>query len=80
MKDLRCIVTGGNAGIGLATARGLARLGARVGIVCRNAGRAERTAASLRDETGAPIDIFVGDLSLVRDNRRVGEDILRSLG
>lgn len=80
MKDLRCIVTGGNAGIGLATARGLARLGARVGIVCRNAGRAERTAASLRDETGAPIDIFVGDLSLVRDNRRVGEDILRSFG
>ena len=36
------LVTGGTGGIGLATAAGLAGLGARVGIVGRDEGRAAR--------------------------------------
>jgi len=35
------IVTGGNAGIGYETAKGLARLGAHTFIACRNEERAE---------------------------------------
>jgi WW domain-containing oxidoreductase len=35
------LVTGGNTGIGYETAKGLARLGARVFIACRSKERAE---------------------------------------
>jgi len=41
------LVTGGSRGIGLASARGMARLGATVVLVGREAGRAETAAAKL---------------------------------
>jgi 3-oxoacyl-[acyl-carrier protein] reductase len=42
-----CLVTGGTAGIGLATAQELARAGARVAVVGRDADRAAAVAAEL---------------------------------
>jgi NAD(P)-dependent dehydrogenase (short-subunit alcohol dehydrogenase family) len=42
-----CLVTGGTAGIGLATAQALARAGARVAVVGRDAERAAAVAAEL---------------------------------
>ena len=42
------LVTGGTGGIGLATAAGLAGLGARVGIVGRDEGRARAAAERIR--------------------------------
>jgi dehydrogenase/reductase SDR family protein 12 len=41
MKNRNAIITGGNAGIGLATAIGLAKKGANVFIVCRDKSKAE---------------------------------------
>lgn len=48
------IVTGGGTGIGLATARQLARLGASVVIAGRTAETLEQAAASVREESGNP--------------------------
>ena len=42
------IVTGGNGGIGLGIARGLAEAGAAVAVVARNAGKSEKAVAELK--------------------------------
>ena len=59
-----CLVTGATAGIGLTTARGLARMGARVLIV---GSRAERGSAAVeeisRDTAGAQVEFLKADLS-----------------
>jgi len=47
-----CLITGGSAGIGLATARVLARAGARVAVVGRDADRAASVAGEL-EQLGA---------------------------
>jgi NAD(P)-dependent dehydrogenase (short-subunit alcohol dehydrogenase family) len=64
------LVTGANSGIGLATARGWAARGGRVGLLCRNPQRAEEALALLRDEHGpdaAFVSIVdVSDLASVR--------------
>lgn len=65
-----CLVTGGTAGVGLATARGLARLGATVVIVGRDRQRAEAAAREIRKENGsAAIELFIADLSIQRSIR-----------
>ena len=54
-----CLVTGGTAGIGLATAQELARAGARVAIVGRDAERAAAVAAEL-EQLGAQDALGLG--------------------
>ncbi|NEO70086.1 SDR family NAD(P)-dependent oxidoreductase [Moorena sp. SIO3H5] len=47
-----CIVTGGNSGVGLMTALGLAQLGHHVFIACRCANKAEKAVKYIRSSTG----------------------------
>ena len=49
-----CLVTGGNRGIGKATAMELARRGATVTLTSRDRVRGERAAAGIRERTGNP--------------------------
>ena len=50
------LVTGGNGGIGLGIARGLAQAGARVAIIARNTDKSHAAAKAVAEETGvAPL-------------------------
>jgi NAD(P)-dependent dehydrogenase (short-subunit alcohol dehydrogenase family) len=68
------VVTGANSGLGLSTARELARAGARVVLACRNLGKGE---VALRDvasaATGAPPQLEQLDLSSLDSVRAFAE-------
>jgi NAD(P)-dependent dehydrogenase (short-subunit alcohol dehydrogenase family) len=59
-----CLVTGANSGIGKETALGLARMGARVVLACRDQQKGERALADIRRETGSSqLDLLIADMS-----------------
>jgi NAD(P)-dependent dehydrogenase (short-subunit alcohol dehydrogenase family) len=73
------LVTGGTGGIGMATAEGLARLGADLAIVGRDRDRTELAARRIRSAGGGRVDSFVADLSSQSEVRRLAHDVLDAL-
>jgi len=73
------VVTGGSRGIGLAIARRLAKLGARVCICGRDAAHLEAATAELRRD-GAKILAVPSDVSRASDIRALVERTQRELG
>jgi retinol dehydrogenase-14 len=72
MAGTYVLVTRGTAGIGKATATGLAALGTRVGITARDQGRAAAAAADIRAVTGNhAVDIFAAGMSSQAEVRRL---------
>ena len=75
-----CLVTGANRGIGLCTARGLAELGARVMLVCRDRTLGESALKEIRDRTGNDsVELVVGDLGSTRSVRSLTDEIKKRL-
>ena len=64
------LVTGGNTGIGLATARGLVARGGRVHLACRSADRGQAAVAAITAATGSDqvslLHLDLADLASVR--------------
>ena len=70
-----CFITGGNSGIGYATAQNLARLGYHVAIVCRNQATGMAAIEQLKSATNSNIDLLVADLSSMEQVRLLAGDI-----
>jgi retinol dehydrogenase 14 len=71
------LVTGGTGGIGKATAIGLARAGARVGITGRDIARTEAAATDIRAASNnAAVDAFAADLSSQAELRGLAREVL----
>jgi retinol dehydrogenase-14 len=71
------LITGGTGGIGKATAIGLARMGARVGITGRDLARAEQAVADIRSASGNPaVDAFAADMTSQAEVRRLAAAVL----
>jgi retinol dehydrogenase 14 len=76
MTGRTVVVTGGTAGIGKATALGLAGLGAHLAITGRDRQRAETAAREIRAACNGQVDVFVADLSAQSEVRRLADDLL----
>jgi 2-dehydro-3-deoxy-D-gluconate 5-dehydrogenase len=73
------LVTGGNGGIGLGIARGLAQAGAQVAIIGRNADKHAAAIASLEQLGGQAISI-IADVTNAEDVKRMVTETVDRLG
>ncbi len=77
LKGKTALVSGATAGIGKETALGLARLGAKVVIVGRNAAKTKAVVDELQAASGNPwVEHLLADLSLMAEVRRLAAEVL----
>jgi NAD(P)-dependent dehydrogenase (short-subunit alcohol dehydrogenase family) len=77
MTGKTCLVTGATSGIGLVTARELARMGGRVLVVGRNPTKTESVVTAIRTQTGSTaVEPFLADLSSQRQVRELAKQVL----
>ena len=75
MNGKICLVTGGTNGIGKSTALELARMGATVVIVGRDAQKTSKVVQEIRAASGNPkVDSLLADLSSQQEVRRLAKD------
>jgi retinol dehydrogenase 14 len=79
MSGRTVIVTGSTGGIGKATARRLAQMGATVAVVGRDRSRTEAASTEIRDATGSRVYWFTADLSSQAQVRGLAAELLDSL-
>jgi NAD(P)-dependent dehydrogenase (short-subunit alcohol dehydrogenase family) len=79
MAETVAIITGASAGIGLATALGLARAGMRVVMTGRNAARTEAARRSVAERSGNPeVTTALADFASLAEVRRLADELLRA--
>jgi NAD(P)-dependent dehydrogenase (short-subunit alcohol dehydrogenase family) len=76
LEDRTCLVTGATSGIGLETAKGLAREGARVLIVGRDPARGEAARREIARQTGNDrVELVLADLASLREIRKLADEV-----
>lgn len=79
LTDKVALITGGNSGIGRATAILFAREGAKVALTGRDEGRGKQVVEEIRKASGTAIFIR-SDVRLAEDCRRAVDETLRQFG
>ena len=79
LKGRVALVTGGNGGIGLGMARGLAEAGAAIGIAGRNQAKSEAAAAELA-KLGVKTAVLTADVTDEAQCRQMVDDTVARLG
>src|SRR5687767_3950353 len=75
MQDKICLITGGTNGIGKSTAQELARMGATVVIVGRDAQKTSQVVEEIRAASGNKnVDSLLADLSSQQEVRRLANE------
>ncbi len=75
MNDKLVLITGASTGIGLQSAVGLAKLGAKVVIVGRDQGRTAKAVELVKSQTGnQAISYLLADLSSLKDVRKLAQE------
>lgn len=76
MSGKTCVVTGANSGIGKETALGLAQMGARVVLVCRNAEKGQAALEDIRRDSGSSrLELLTAEMSSQTSVRALAEQI-----
>ncbi len=76
MQNKNILITGASAGIGLETAKSLAKRGANIFIVARTFDKAKSAVEEIKKYSGNKnIDFFVADLSSQQEIRRLAEEV-----
>src|SRR5260370_34272560 len=74
LQGKTCLITGATSGIGIVTARELARAGASVVIVARNPDKASATVEQIQAQTGnRNVDTLLADLSSQQQIRQLAQ-------
>jgi NAD(P)-dependent dehydrogenase (short-subunit alcohol dehydrogenase family) len=77
LKGKTCMITGASSGIGKITAIELAKLGARLLLVCRDRTRGETTVAEIAAKTGnRDVELMIADLGSQRQIRQLASNLL----
>ena len=77
--DKTILVTGASSGIGRAAAQYLAKLGARVVVVCRNEQRGEPALHDIRQRSGNPsVELLTADLGSQEQTRELARQFSQS--
>jgi retinol dehydrogenase-14 len=79
MTGKACIVTGASAGIGTATARGLASRGASLALVGRDKTRLSEVASACRELGAADVKTYVCDFAVLENVRDLADSLLEDL-
>src|SRR5437879_12980862 len=81
MRGKACVITGATSGIGLEAAEELARRGASLILVGRDAGRVATALERIRARVpGAQIALRIADLSRLGEIRRLAADLSATAG
>ena len=75
MNGKVCVITGSNNGFAFVAARRLSAMGATVAMVCRSTERGEAARAAIAAETGNRPELFIADLELQSEVRRVAREL-----
>jgi short-subunit dehydrogenase len=79
LRDQTIVITGASSGIGLVTARGAARNGARVVLNARNEEALKQIVAEIRS-LGGFASYVVGDVGILDDVKRIADEAVQRFG